>query len=68
MIGLVEAAAHEAMDRGGRYSIVTGGVLWQTMLREMLLIRGLSSHLASIRTVAPDGGTIARDPTARCRF
>jgi allantoin racemase len=64
VIGLVEAAAHEAIARGDRFSIVTGGVLWQTMLREMLLVRGLSSHLASIRTVAPDGGTIARDPDA----
>jgi Asp/Glu/hydantoin racemase len=62
VIGLVEAAAREAGADDRRFSIVTGGVLWETMLREMLLVRGLSSQLASIRTVAPDGGTIARDP------
>lgn len=62
VIGLVEAAWQEAAAHGRRYAIVTGGVLWQAMLREMLLVRGLSDNLASIRTVAPDGGMIARDP------
>ncbi|MGL4241382.1 MAG: aspartate/glutamate racemase family protein [Beijerinckiaceae bacterium] len=61
-IGLVEASAHQAGANGRRFSIVTGGALWEPMLRESLLVRGLSQGLASIRTVAPDGGTIARDP------
>ena len=38
------------------------------MLRESLLIRGLASQLASIRTVAPDGGMIARDPDGALRL
>ena len=32
------------------------------MLREMLAARSLGHQLASIRTVAPTGGEIARDP------
>ena len=64
VIGLVEAAAREAATRGRRFAIVTGGALWETMLREMLLVRGLSDSLVSIRTVAPDGGMIARNPDA----
>jgi allantoin racemase len=62
VIGLVEASAQEASTGGRRFSIVTGGALWEPMLREMLALRGLAGSLASIRTVAPDGGTIARDP------
>jgi Asp/Glu/hydantoin racemase len=62
VIGLVEAATAQASGGGRRFSIVTGGVLWQSMLRESLATRGLAEKLASIRTVAPDGGTIARDP------
>jgi allantoin racemase len=62
VVGLVEASAREASAGGRRYSIVTGGTLWGPMLRESLALRGLDSHLASIRTVAPDGGAIARDP------
>jgi allantoin racemase len=62
VIGLVEASAREASAGGRRYSIVTGGTLWGPMLRESLALRGLDTHLASVRTVAPDGGTIARDP------
>jgi allantoin racemase len=62
VIGLVEASVAEASADGRRYSIVTGGALWGPMLRESLQARGLLDNLASIRTVAPDGGMIARDP------
>ncbi len=62
VIGLVEASAREASAGGQRFSIVTGGALWEPMLRESLHARGLLGQLASIRTVAPDGGMIARDP------
>jgi allantoin racemase len=68
VIGLVEASALEASAGGRRYSIVTGGALWEPMLRESLLVRGLAKHLASIRTVAPDGGMIARDPERALRL
>jgi allantoin racemase len=62
VVGLVEASVAEAAVGGRRYSIVTGGALWGPMLRESLQARGLLGGLASIRTVAPDGGMIARDP------
>jgi Asp/Glu/hydantoin racemase len=68
VIGLVEAATAEASKGGRRFSIVTGGVLWQSMLRESLGTRGLVDKLASIRTVAPDGGAIARDPDGALRL
>jgi allantoin racemase len=68
VIGLVEASVREASPSGQRFSIVTGGALWEPMLRESLLVRGLASHLASIRTVAPDGGMIARDPDGALRL
>jgi allantoin racemase len=68
VIGLVEASTQEASAGGRRFSIVTGGVLWEPMLRESLQTRGLAAHLASIRTVAPDGGMIASDPEGAIRL
>ncbi len=68
VIGLVEASAQEASADGRRFSIVTGGALWEPMLRESLQARGLMQGLASIRTVAPDGGMIARDPDGALRL
>ncbi len=68
VIGLVEASALEASKDARRFSIVTGGALWEPMLRESLQTRGLATHLASIRTVAPDGGMIARDPDGALRL
>ncbi|MBM3344046.1 MAG: Asp/Glu racemase [Betaproteobacteria bacterium] len=62
VIGLVEASAREAGAGGRRYAIVTGGVLWESMLRETLEQKRLDGGLCVIRTVAPDGGMIARDP------
>ena len=62
VIGLVEAAAHEASAQGRRFAIVTGGVLWEPMLRDMHRARGLDGALAAIRTVAPSGAAIAADP------
>ena len=62
VIGLIEASVYEAATNGRRFSIVTGGLLWEQMLRETLMLKGLAQGLASIRTVAPDGGMIARDP------
>lgn len=63
VIGLAEASCREAA-RSGRFAIVTGGERWKPMLEEFVTIQGLSSHLAGIRTVAPTGAEIARDPDA----
>jgi allantoin racemase len=62
VIGLVEASVDLAAKNGRRFAIVTGGVLWEPMLREGLQIRGREGSLAAIRAVAPDGGMIARYP------
>jgi allantoin racemase len=62
VISLIDASCAEAGAGGRRFSIVTGGERWGPMLTEMLAQRGLSAQLASIKTVAPTGGDIARDP------
>ena len=62
VIGLVEAACHEAAAGGRRFAIVTGGERWEPMLREAIAARGLGDGLAAIHTVAPTGGQIAEDP------
>ncbi|MFY7781770.1 MAG: aspartate/glutamate racemase family protein, partial [Tagaea sp.] len=60
VVGLVEASL--AATVGRRFSIVTGGALWEAMLRESVTLAGAAGALASIRTVAPTGADIARDP------
>ena len=67
VIGMAEAscllAARQLSASGGkRFSIVTGGALWQPMLEEFVDWLGLRSQLASVRAVAPTGDMIARDP------
>jgi Asp/Glu/hydantoin racemase len=64
VIGMAEASCREACCRGARFAIVTGGALWQPMLREFVHGLGLSERLATIRTIAPTGDEIARDPDA----
>jgi allantoin racemase len=64
VIGMAEAACIEAARDGRRFAIVTGGVLWKPMLEEFVATLGLSRQLAAVRTVAPTGGDIARDPDA----
>ncbi len=60
VVGMVEASL--AATQGRRFSIVTGGAAWEPMLREMVALAGVTPRLASIRTVAPTGADIARDP------
>lgn len=62
VIGLIEATTAEAGAAGRRFAIVTGGERWAPMLSEMLRARGLGDRCVAIRTVAPTGGDIARDP------
>ena len=61
VVGFAEAACLRAAQTG-RFSIVTGGERWGPMLEEFVAAHGLSDKLASVRTVAPSGGDIARDP------
>lgn len=60
VLGLADASATAA--RGRRFGVVTGGAAWKPMLEEFFAGRGYAAQLAGIRTVAPTGGEIARDP------
>ncbi|MBU8539659.1 aspartate/glutamate racemase family protein [Falsiroseomonas tokyonensis] len=60
VLGLADASA--AAAQGRRFGVVTGGAAWQPMLQEFFAGRGYAAQLAGIRTVAPTGGEIARDP------
>lgn len=62
VIGLADASAAAACRLGRRFGVVTGGAAWGPMLREFYTARGLADRLAGVRTVAPTGGEIARDP------
>jgi Asp/Glu/hydantoin racemase len=62
VVGLAEASCHAAAMLGARFAIVTGGRAWGPMLREFVASIGLAGRLASVRTVAPTGAEIARDP------
>jgi allantoin racemase len=64
VVGMAEASCEAACHRGARFAIVTGGALWGPMLREFVAGLGLAKRLACVRTIAPTGGEIARDPDA----
>ena len=64
VVGMADASILQACTLGGRFSIVTGGERWQSMLEEFVAGMGLASRLASVRTVAPTGADIARNPKA----
>jgi Asp/Glu/hydantoin racemase len=64
VVGMADASVLQACALGGRFSIVTGGERWQSMLEDFVAGMGLSSRLASVRTVAPTGADIARAPDA----
>jgi allantoin racemase len=64
VVGMAEASILQACAVGRRFSIVTGGERWKPMLEEFVAAQGMSSRLASVRTVAPTGADIARNPKA----
>ncbi len=64
VVGMADASILQACAMGNRFSIVTGGERWKSMLEEFVANHGLSSRLASVRTVAPTGADIARNPKA----
>jgi Asp/Glu/hydantoin racemase len=64
VIGLAESSCYAACARGERFAIVTGGALWAPMLTELVAGFGLSDRFAGVRTIAPTGAEIARDPDA----
>lgn len=60
--GMAEAACLSAAAHDGRFAIVTGGERWGPMLTEFVASIGLADKLAGVKTVAPSGAEIARDP------
>ncbi len=64
VVGMAEASILQACAIGQRFSIVTGGERWKPMLEEFVSSHGLAARLASVRTVAPTGADIAREPEA----
>jgi len=64
VVGMAEASCRAACGRGKRFAIVTGGALWEPMLREYVSGLGLSERLTAVRAIAPAGDEIARDPEA----
>lgn len=66
VLGLAEASAQAALARAPRFGVVTGGAAWGPMLTEFFAARGLAAALAGVRTVAPTGGEMTRDPAAAC--
>jgi allantoin racemase len=59
---LAEAALETAAARGTRLSVVTGGPVWKPMLLRFAASLGLRDTVASVRTIAMDGGQIAASP------
>jgi allantoin racemase len=64
VVGMAEASILQAATLGRRFSIVTGGERWKPMLEEFVAAQGFAARLASVRTVAPTGADIARNPKA----
>ena len=64
VVGMADASILQACAMGKKFSIVTGGERWKPMLEEFVASHGLASRLASVRTVAPTGADIARNPKA----
>lgn len=62
VLGLADASATAALRLGRRFGVVTGGAAWKPMLEEFFAARGHAAQLAGVRTVAPSGGDVARDP------
>jgi allantoin racemase len=65
VVGMAEASCRLACTCGDRFAIITGGMAWQPMLQELVAELGLTDRLAAIRTIAPTGHEIARQPAAQ---
>jgi Asp/Glu/hydantoin racemase len=64
VLGMAEASFAAAARLGQGFAVVTGGAAWAPMLRDFAAVRGLADRLVAVRTLAIDGGAIARDPDA----
>lgn len=64
VLGMAEESFRAARRHGPRFAVVTGGAAWGPMLCDFAILRGLGDALVAVRTLAIDGGAIARDPDA----
>jgi allantoin racemase len=64
VVGMAEASVRAACSLGPRFAIVTGGPAWKPMLKELVILVGLSHRLAAIRTIDEAGDAIAHNPAS----
>ena len=64
VLGMAEESFRAARRLAPRFAVVTGGAAWGPMLRDFAAVRGEAQALVAVRTLALDGGAIARDPDA----
>jgi len=62
VIGMAEAALHEAVALGRPYHIVTAGAAWDGMLRELVRVAGADALLDGITVLDGTGLAVAREP------
>lgn len=62
--GMAEAAMREAVALGRPYAIVTAGVQWPAMLREVARQMGTDALLAEVIALDTTGLAVSRDPAA----
>lgn len=62
VFALAETTCRTVAQRKKKFSVVTGGERWVSMLRDYLTPLGLTEYLASIRTVDTTGSQILADP------
>lgn len=61
IVDMLEASASAAMALGKRFSVLTGGERWVQMLKERFDDLGLSSRVASVRSIPLTGAEIVED-------
>lgn len=61
IISLLDASIAAALQLSNRFSVLTGGDRWVPMLQEQIQGMGLSTRLASVRSIPLTGAQIAQD-------
>lgn len=61
VISLLDASIAAALQLSSRFSVLTGGERWVPMLEEQIQAMGLSSRVASVRSIPLTGAQIAED-------
>lgn len=61
IISLMDASIGAALQISTRFSMLTGGERWVPMLKEQVEAMGISSRVASVRSIPLTGAQIAQD-------